>query len=143
MVGKTLKILDIQRNLGESFLHTLPTLHIPSLYIRRSFVNSNTTAAIIDTSTAPVIIGIVVISCHLHTGSGDPQSDTSSTRATLSSRSSTLHLALIMKSQAFLTAIVASVWVVAPASAQTYTNCNPLTSGKSFERCFQDHLLKT
>jgi hypothetical protein len=34
-----------------------------------------------------------------------------------------------MRSQTLVTAILAATWVAAPASAQTYTNCNPLTSG--------------
>ncbi|KAK3175055.1 hypothetical protein OEA41_002301 [Lepraria neglecta] len=33
-----------------------------------------------------------------------------------------------MRSQSFLPAIIAATCVAAPASAQTYTNCNPLTS---------------
>ena len=60
-------------NLGESLLHSLPTLHIPSFHIQRSSFDTNTIAAIVDTSTAPTIIGIVVISCHLLTGSVVPK----------------------------------------------------------------------
>ena len=35
-----------------------------------------------------------------------------------------------MRSQAFLAAVMAT-WAAVPTSAQTYTNCNPLTSSES------------